>query len=300
MKKLASICLAALLLFALTLPAAADVIWEPLDSFYEAHRDECTYVEYRYEAQRETHYYLEPDVPSEQEPLPAGTVILVNYLWKDGAWGSTTDWELYSGGVAGNGDFWVDLADFRRLYGQSDFANDHRKEFVEEPGSVPVEGTVYLWSFPGSGENLSLGEEGWGQDEEIGYDQVYTDEGGLQWGRVGYYFGIRDYWLCLSDLSNPDLPVTAPRYADEAASAQQTPPADDPVTSEQPQTDAPTKPSGTETEPVAQRDVIPAGTEQTQSAQSRLLLPVIGLVAAVVAVTAVLLLVLKKRSRKEP
>ena len=42
MKKWISLCLLAVWL--LTVPAMADVIWEPDDDFYSSHRDQCDYL----------------------------------------------------------------------------------------------------------------------------------------------------------------------------------------------------------------------------------------------------------------
>ena len=48
-RKLFSLFLALLAVSALAVPASADMIWEPNDSFYEKHRDTCDYVNRGYE-----------------------------------------------------------------------------------------------------------------------------------------------------------------------------------------------------------------------------------------------------------
>ena len=44
MRRLLTGCWALALLLALYAPARADVLWEPNNSFYERHRDQCEYI----------------------------------------------------------------------------------------------------------------------------------------------------------------------------------------------------------------------------------------------------------------
>lgn len=283
MKKLASLSLAALLLFALAAQVSADVIWEPMDDFYQAHREECTRVEYRYEAQKDTPAYITPEEPGAKDAvIPAGTVMFINYLWQDGAWGATSAWEIPN---VPDGDCWVQLADFRRLYWKSDFLEDHRAEIRDQTGEVSAAEKSRLWTYPGSGTSYEIGGSD-GFSDEIGYYQVYTDEEGREWGRVSYYYGHRDEWICISDPQNPDLPATAPKYAAEDA------PAGDP----QPSLGLNAAPPASETDPLAATE---AATRLAEQGSKRLLLPVIGLVVLVVAVTAALLFLLRRRAWRE-
>ena len=283
MKRLCSLILILGVLAALTVPALADVIWEPADDFFFEHRGECTYVEYQYEAMQDTALYADPEA-APGNPIPAGSLLWVQYLWGED-WGAT-EWISEDSGYA---EGWVRLEDFRRLYSKVDFEADHRAEFVTEEGAVPVtaEETTYIWSFPGSGavSDSFGGSEGWvPEDDGIGYGTVYTDETGLQWGEVGYYYGARG-WVCISDPHNDALPRTAPKYAD-GTDAPTEAPAEDPAATEAPSPAEEPAPTEAPASPVpAESGGFPV-------------LPVV-IVAAVIVVTVVLLLLLRKRDGSE-
>ena len=204
MKKLFTLCLSVLLLAVLTVPALADVIWEPDDSFYWAHYDECQRVGADYEARTDAALCESPDSDVRRGTLSAGTVARVYYRWED--------WGCVDGG-------WVELAQLRRLYGEDDFIAAHGDEIVEEDGAVSraENGTIVLWTFPGSGEVASVIDSAafaWAEDDPS-YYAVWTDGDGSAWGRVGYYYLARG-WICLDDPGADDLPRTAPVYADAA------------------------------------------------------------------------------------
>ncbi len=77
----AIVCL--LLLCALAVPAAADVIWEPDDDFYYDHWDECVYSDSFYTAAEDTTIW---DSPQNRQPIgtvPAETTVETPYLWTD-------------------------------------------------------------------------------------------------------------------------------------------------------------------------------------------------------------------------
>lgn len=38
------------------------------------------------------------------------------------------------------------------------------------------------------------------------YGPVFKDEDGHSWGNVGYLFGNRDFWICIDEPWNGDLP----------------------------------------------------------------------------------------------
>ena len=66
-----------------------------------------------------------------------------------------------------------------------------------------------LLIYPGSGEKSAYVEAEWftqnsGNQE---FQTCYLDPQGRFWAYVGYCYGYRDTWLCLSDPANPELPV---------------------------------------------------------------------------------------------
>ena len=277
MKRLFTLLAALLLLPGLTVPARADLI--PLsDTFYEAHRKECETVNFQYEAIRDTCLYAHPDA-APGHPIPAGTTVEVDYIWE-------TSW----GGNASS-KHWINLEDFRRLYGLSDFEADHQDAFIQEEGAVPVteETRIQLWSFPGSGISNSSAGGPDGRIPEDGcffYHLVYTDEDGLKW--VETEFLDQRYWICISDPSSSTLPSTAPKYAEEAPTAAVETPTQSP--SERP-TEAPAAaaaPAGAPTERPTEAPVI----SKTASVP---VLPVV-LVIATVVITVLLILLLRKKT----
>ena len=44
-------------------------------------------------------------------------------------------------------------------------------------------------------------------EDTFDYGSTFTDEEGHQWGNVGYYMGNRDFWVCVDEPQNPNLPV---------------------------------------------------------------------------------------------
>ena len=39
---------------------------------------------------------------------------------------------------------------------------------------------------------------------------IFTDDEGRDWGYVSYFYGFRDFWVCLNDPSNPNIPAFNP------------------------------------------------------------------------------------------
>lgn len=44
-------------------------------------------------------------------------------------------------------------------------------------------------------------------EDSFDYGSEFTDEEGMHWGNVGYYMGNKDFWVCIDEPENPDLPV---------------------------------------------------------------------------------------------
>ena len=74
-----------------------------------------------------------------------------------------------------------------------------REEFADrirtESGTAAECGPdTFFWNYPGSEDATTFSVEG---DYLPEYQQVFTDDGGREWGYIGYYMGIRDVWICL-------------------------------------------------------------------------------------------------------
>ena len=193
--------------------AYADVIWEPESDFFFEHSEECERVEYTYEARTDTHLFQSPEDPTVLEDIAAGETRYTEYIWH----GDSADWAV----DCRTGDGWMNLSDFRRLYGPSDFEADHGEEITAGTGAVSRETypEIRLWTFPGSGQTdgeISAADFGWAEDDPV-YDAVFTDENGGTWVRIPYYYGLRG-WIFRDDPA-AELSSASPHYADEDTQA---------------------------------------------------------------------------------
>ena len=98
MKKFFALLLCLLLAAALTIPAAADVIWEPYDNFYFDHFGECDLTGQSFTTTQDTALYESPEDSTVICVFPAGEEIWVSCVWHSDSgdeWGYV---ELYDDG----------------------------------------------------------------------------------------------------------------------------------------------------------------------------------------------------------
>jgi len=108
MKRIFALFFCLLLAAALTAPALADVIWEPMDDFYFEHYDECRLEESPFTAETDTPLCRSPEDPTSVGVLAAGTTQTIRVRWtapSGDEWGYV---EYYADGWI-NG--WVNLSD---------------------------------------------------------------------------------------------------------------------------------------------------------------------------------------------
>lgn len=317
--KVSAFLLALVMAAALAVPAFADVMWEPYDnSFYEAHRDECTYENRSYLANGQKGYVTlrtAPDSVIEVANVANGTSLYIGFIWQGNGgdkWavgdyavqeeGQT--WKWYTG--------WVSMDDLALIYDSIAFEEDHGAEFQEYDGSGDDLTEAYLYSYPNGSFQMLLVEAKEYLPFADTFQNLYTDENGLRWTFVGYYMGRRDAWICIDDPLNENLGVDSPRTVAQVRNAADVvPPAEkvpDPVTSEEPfdtpepsgnmeddavpteePSDTPEPSENTENDAVPTEELIPPA-ERIPAARTWLvwLIPAV-LVIAVVVVTAVLI-----------
>lgn len=260
----------ALMLGALSaFPAAADVIIEPDDSFYTSHWEECDYLGNQYYANGQTGQltgYRSPESKQEKKTFQNGELLYVSFTYTDE---TGTDWGVVE---QNDGTCWVRLDEIVRKYDSELFREEHADAlapFDDQAGDYErlrdLDGEIVVWTYPGSGESSGTITEFEGGPDSFGFSECYTDENGLRWGYIGYYYGWRDCWICLDDPTNAALPVN------ETLTAM-------PVL-HQAQPDAPES----EHKPERSTELLLAG----------------GLVVAVVGMTAVLLVVFYRRKNLE-
>ena len=191
------------LMMGLALPVSADLIWEPQDNFYESHRDECDYVGRRYQAagyDDQVTLYSKPNGRA-KETLANGQSGTVQFTWQseDQVWG----YICYAGEDQAEG--WVPMDELTLIYDDQQFQEDHASE-LQNVEPVKVEFTQgILYSYPGGPAGSVLEEAKEYQPFSEMFTLIYTDEDGLRWGYVGYYMGRRNSWICLDDPMNEHL-----------------------------------------------------------------------------------------------
>lgn len=297
-KKIFSMATAALCCILGTLSVKADLIWEPIDSFYNEHSSECVYVNRQFTANGpdgKVILYVSPEVPEPVAVWENGYTAVVSFTYedKDGIlWGIYDDYEGMTG--------WMPMDYMEVVYDSISFREEHAAELVEQSGEL--EGVAsgeefYFWKYPGSERCSAVTMEDYAPE----YYSVYTDERGHSWGCVGYYFGTRDVWVCLDEPTADYAQLTGVDSEDgEAAQKGETDgnPGSEGANGLEPD------PSGEE---AAESRGAGLQDEDGQEAErivpkpdNRAMTAAIVMVAAVVAVTAFLLVVLKRKGSETP
>ena len=215
-KKFFTLFLALLAVLALASSASADVIWEPVNSFYERHKEECTYVNRAYQLEGyggTVTVFTAPNGMS-KVTLENGTRGRVQFTWKGigVAWGYL--YQLNGSDAEG----WVPMDDLSLIYDSKQFVEDHKAE-IQELEEVPVDfQEAVLYSYPnGPLKGYTLEEDPDYLLFSQAFDKLYTDENGLRWGHISYYFGHEDGWACLDGPMNEGLDTNIVPVAPSAA-----------------------------------------------------------------------------------
>ena len=206
MKKLFSLLLCLVFVLAAEGTAFADVAIEPRDnSFYERHRGECSYENRLYLANGQDGYvfiYKSPVSTSPQDAAVNGSEWWVEYIY-DG-WGCV---EYESGDDYRSG--WIRMSQLSADYDSTAFFEEHRDEIDEKAVrsiEIKSDDTVYAWKYPGSGVvRDTLGNYTRDPVATVELGSIYTDSEGREWGYLGYYYGQRYLWICISDPMNGQL-----------------------------------------------------------------------------------------------
>ena len=174
----------------------ADLILEPEDQFYQAHADQCEYVDRSYYTDGSVDFWTAPN-GRKKGSFPADTRLQVTHVYTDS---QGAQWGVFLDQESG----WILMADVYLDYDSRQFREDHEEEILPGEEQVLAEGEkAVFWSYPCSGEN-------WGTEElqqELKFSEFYTDDQERLWGNVGYYMGSRDFWICLSEPRNQGIPM---------------------------------------------------------------------------------------------
>ncbi len=218
--------LVCIMLVSLILPAFADVIVEPADSFYTLHRDECVYNNYRTYIvntnEGHAYLYVSPDSAITVEGYSNGEKVGISWLYTD------KKGEVW--GVLSHKSGWFRMSDLSVVYDSFSFSEEHSGEMQKYiAGSYTVEATeekpVIMWKYPGNRYELPTAFRGGNIAEYV--SQTYTDAEGNVWGYIVYYMGHKNIWVCLSDPYGEKVNATAD--GDLPLKAEPTPPQDIPL-----------------------------------------------------------------------
>ncbi len=206
-KRLIISFLVVLMLFTLALPAAADVIWEPDNEFFEEHRRECTYNNRDYIANSDKGYvylFKDPLTDVSVGAYSNGEAVHIQFLYTDkkgDVWGVTYD-----------GEGWLRMSELSLIYDSREFIKDNEaklSDYVEGSytAKASAETPVIIWKYPGKVTAYSTKFDDVDVAESV--SRTYTDESGNVWGYITYFYGSKDFWICLSSPYSKDVSNTA-------------------------------------------------------------------------------------------
>lgn len=202
-------CMTALLTFlSLGAAARADILWEPDNTFYEKHREECTYNGRSYYANGAEGFVTLYDAPGGSAVTAQyenGTALCVYWQYQD--WGCITVWDE----TQLNG--WVPMSDLYLIYDYISFEEAWGSHFRAYDGEFAdyeaKEGDEFwLWEHPNAygpkstlkvDQNIMDALQGRGDWANSAISHVYTDRNDETWGFVGYLYGMRNFWILLDN-----------------------------------------------------------------------------------------------------
>ena len=150
-----------------------------------------------------------PNSSAQNENVPNGEVLSCHHHYTD------ANGDIWGGAWSGDSEKlrgWINISrDFAPVADYLSFQEAHGDEFVGYDKSYDdafagLE-TAVLWTYPGSGKISQEVDARWFQEnmDVSDFQEYYLDEAGRCWGFVGYCYGIRDTWVCLSDPANSGL-----------------------------------------------------------------------------------------------
>ena len=213
MRRLLTGCWALALLLSLAAPARADSLWEPNNSFYERHADECQYLGRSFYANGAEGYITLWDAPGGylvKGQFSNGFILWVYYQFED--WVYAVVW-----GDEGEISGWAPIEDFALEYDHLSFAEEYADaiypycgQFADYDGDAEE---IVFYEYPGAPVSKDVRKAAWGLDELIGrggdsyIQSIFEDEDGRTWGYVGYLYGRINGWFCLDEPEGRNFPV---------------------------------------------------------------------------------------------
>ena len=181
-----------------TLHVYADSIPEPDDMFAEEHIDECELDRRVYRTKEEATVYVSPEDATVAFVLETQTEIGGDWSYKDG---NGHQWLLVHYNQKTG---WIPKAELEVKYDTISFEEEHRNELVSyseklfKDVDVSAIKDYRFWNYPGSEECMEITDDDGFESFDI-FSFFYTDQNGLRWGKVDYYRGRVDSWICLDN-----------------------------------------------------------------------------------------------------
>lgn len=177
-----------------TFSVRADMIWEPDDSFYEKHASECNYVNRQFTANGPDGIvivYKSPQLAEVVDTWENGHRVSIVFTYKDGG---GTLWGIYDDYRGNCG--WVPMDYMEVVYDDISFSQEYGSKIRRQEGRLEdkyLETEVFFWTYPGGDSYISLTLSEYTPQ----YRETFVDEEGSVWGKIGYYYGIKNHWVCI-------------------------------------------------------------------------------------------------------
>jgi hypothetical protein len=188
----------------------ADVIAEPNNDFYRRNYENCVHLGRSFYANSPDGYISikkEPGSKSEVKRIENNEIIYIMFTYNHNGeiWGVTEIWTERING-------WIPMEQLLLVYDYISFAEDYQDEFYNYTGDyseLKEHEQIIFWTYPGSGRNDSINLKDFGMniDENFRISSVYKDEQGREWGFIAYWYARRNFWVCLSEPANADIPA---------------------------------------------------------------------------------------------
>ncbi len=202
-RKIPALLLTLAAVLALMLPVRADVIWEPDDSFYSSHRDQCSPVNRGYQAAGSGGTVSIWSAPGGT----AGTVLDNGAeVWVHFVYSGDMDWG-YAVTGDGKAEGWIPMDDLSLIYDAQAFEEDHQDELTQAENITADPDSFVAYSYPGGPvqRTVTVDRDYMSLPEALNGNDMYTDGSGLRWCRLNYYLGRMDAWICADDPENENL-----------------------------------------------------------------------------------------------
>ena len=181
-----------------TLHVHADSIPEPDDMFAEEHIDECELDVRVYRTKEETTAYVSPEDATVAFVLETHMEIGGDWSYKDG---NGHQWLLVHYNQKTG---WIPKAELEVKYDTISFEEEHKNELVQYSDDLfknvdlSTVKDYRFWEYPGSEECMEITDDDGFENFDI-FSFFYTDQNGLRWGKVDYYRGRVNSWICLDN-----------------------------------------------------------------------------------------------------